>query len=190
MLRFSPLSRCGTSSVVRMVGISFKRYGIQYSTTDHVANFIQAWEKSAAGEWNLSGPVVTSKKAKRALRIYMQENPDFLKEIEDKIGEINLDAIAPEPLPEKACEFSINEDYDDSDVPLRAVAQQALGVTLSHTEPEESGSFCVLPTSVVEERAGGFLRGDGDEEDIWAYREDGSRWIDVLDDSAQDETEN
>jgi hypothetical protein len=49
---------------------------------------LEAWEKSAVGKYNLGSDCLTSKKSKAACREYLRNNPDFRKEIEDKIGDV------------------------------------------------------------------------------------------------------
>jgi len=77
----------------------------------------QAWRKWVIKEWNLSEEMITSRKAKAALRNYLSEHPEFRTEIENKIGDVNLEA---EPVHEGD---NMQMDYDDSDVPLQSVIQ-------------------------------------------------------------------
>ncbi|KAH9914425.1 uncharacterized protein B0H18DRAFT_1216055 [Fomitopsis serialis] len=97
----------------------------------------RAWEKCAVKEWNLSAECITSRRAKAAWREYLRKDETLRNEIEGKIGELG-DLIAEEP--DEEGETSTEEAYDDTDVSLRAVVQQALGVDVPEADQQASRS--------------------------------------------------
>jgi len=82
-------------------------------------------------EWNLSGDVLTSRKARSALHEYLKVNAMLRGEIENKIGTVPLLQVEQEPQP---MEDEHNDDVDDSSVPASAVIQQALGLVVANQE--------------------------------------------------------
>ncbi|KAK1226816.1 hypothetical protein PQX77_010198 [Marasmius sp. AFHP31] len=149
-----------------------------FQTTNGRSLALKAWENcKIQGGFDLSGACLTDRKSKAAYRSYLVQNPDFRKEIEDKIGPI------PEPEhdetetedDEETDELEIPPgDEDTSDVPLQHVIHDALGIR-SITLTERS-AFAVNPDQV--ETDGGVSRGAGDGlyEDIRLYRNEGGEW--------------
>ncbi|KAJ6563053.1 hypothetical protein DFH09DRAFT_1082545 [Mycena vulgaris] len=145
----------------------------------------QVWEKYTVSEYNLGMDCLTSKKTKAAYREYLRKNPDFRKEIEDKIGDVlGLDdetlATATEIEARNVAAMGDNDDVftgetDDTDVPLRRVVQDSLQLDIAPENLLRSDMFCVQSDTVV---AGdnGLLRGAGDTENIWAYNDNGVKW--------------
>ncbi|EPS95422.1 hypothetical protein FOMPIDRAFT_1132449 [Fomitopsis schrenkii] len=131
----------------------------------------RAWEKCAVKEWNLSAECITGRKAKAAWREYLRKDETLRKEIEGRVG--NLDALIAEDLDEENDEA--DEPYDDTDVPLRAVVQQALGVDLVEVDDHGRG-FCTPSSGITERAEDQGLQSGGDEENIWAYNDAGELW--------------
>jgi hypothetical protein len=129
---------------------------------------------------------LTSKKSKAAYREYLRNNPDFRKEIEDKISDVlGLDdealasaaAIEAQSVADMGDEDNVlNEEDDDTDVPLQCVVQDALQLNIAPADlPTTTGAFCVPSETVVSGENGG-LRGGGDIENIWVYNDNGVPW--------------
>jgi hypothetical protein len=81
----------------------------------------------------LGSDCLTSKKLKAACREYLRNNPDFRKEIEDKIGDVlELDeealqsaaAIEAQAVGMMDDDDVFTGDTDDTDVPLSCVIQE------------------------------------------------------------------
>ena len=103
--------------------------------------------------------MLTGRKAQIALREYLKNDTILREEIEAKTG---MEALpdAEEPVDELAG----YEQEDDSDSPSSAVIRDALGVDAPGADSVEDH----------------LQKEPNSEEDIWAYREDGSRWDDGL----------
>ncbi|KAJ6527216.1 hypothetical protein DFH09DRAFT_1094884 [Mycena vulgaris] len=142
----------------------------------------RAWEKCTVGEYNLGMECLTSKKNKAAYREYLRKNPDFRKEIEDKIGDVlglDNETLAAATEIEARNVAAMGEDDDlftgetnDTDVPLHRVVQDSLQLDITPANLPRSDLFCVQSDTVV---AGdnGLLKGGGDTENIWAYNDNG-----------------
>ena len=105
-------------------------------------------------EWNLSGDVLTSRKARSALHEYLKVNAMLRGEIENKIGTVPLLQVEQEPQP---MEDEHNDDVDDSSVPASAVIQQALGLVVTDQETDMAAQrYCMEKNTVHCERWGGF----------------------------------
>lgn len=70
--------------------------------------------------------------------------------------------------------------FDDSDVPLSSVIDDALQMAILDIE---NARFC--GNSLVTKAAGECLRGEGPNKDIWSYRDDGLPWL-ALEDGSND----
>ncbi|KAJ7201951.1 hypothetical protein C8J57DRAFT_1411159 [Mycena rebaudengoi] len=130
----------------------------------------RAWEKCTVGEYNFSAECLMSKKTKAAYREYLRNNPDFRKEIEDKIGNV-LELDSSEP----GNEDYENDETDDTDVPLHCVIQESLQLDITPSNLPSTNKFCVASDTVAEGEDG-FLSGGGDVENIWAYNDNGVPW--------------
>jgi hypothetical protein len=77
-------------------------------------------------QWNLTGEMLTSPKARAALRRYLQTDDVLRKEIEGKLGAgcLDLEDNADADIGEESEE----QDLDDTDVPLTVVIRDALGL--------------------------------------------------------------
>ena len=116
-----------------------------------------------AGEWDLSGDVLVSRKARSALHEYLKTDSILRDEIASKIGAqtfIELDEDA---------ELNPNEDHntDDTDVLSSAVIREALGLTASITDQSTDVQLYCVKNSDVTVSGQGFLQGGGPREDIW-----------------------
>jgi hypothetical protein len=147
-------------------------------------HFPQAWAKCEVGEYNLGSECLTSKKSKSAYREYLRNNPDFRKEIEDKIGDVlGLDdealesgaTIEAQAVATMDDDDVFTADADDTDVPLDRVIQESLQLTISQADLPSTNDFCVQSDAVVTGE-NGTLRGAGDIENIWAYNDNGVPW--------------
>ncbi|KAF7372434.1 DDE superfamily protein [Mycena venus] len=146
----------------------------------------RAWEKCIVGEFNLGAECLTSKKIKAAYRQYLLQNPDFRKEIEDKIGNVlglDDDMVAA-GVEIKAREvaamgtddvFTDEVNTDPTDIPLHSVVQAALQLEIPTTQLPAAGNFCVS-SDTVRADDNGILAGSGDIENIWAYNDNGCPW--------------
>lgn len=140
------------------------------------------------GEWNLSGDMLTSRKMKSDLLIYLEQNPSLYEEIKDKVGDVyGLDGeqegeVADEDAEDKD---GVGED-DHTEVPLRAVIQATLQLDIPSAD--DKNNYCVSYEEVVTEEDGD-LRGGGEAEDVWAYRDDGLSWADAMASAADQDLE-
>ncbi|KAH9927826.1 uncharacterized protein B0H18DRAFT_1159842 [Fomitopsis serialis] len=135
----------------------------------------RAWEKCTVKEWNLSAECITSRKAKAAWREYLRRDKTLRDEIEGKVGKLR-DLIAEEVDEEE--NVGAEEASDDTDVPLRAVVQQALGVDLVPEAGEGAAEkqFCTQVGIAEVRDEDQTLQSGGDEENIWAYNDAGELW--------------
>ncbi|KAJ6543652.1 hypothetical protein B0H10DRAFT_1940751 [Mycena sp. CBHHK59/15] len=143
------------------------------------------WEKCTVGEYNLGAKFLTSKKTKAAYCQYLQNNLDFCKEIEDKIGNaLQIDEevlqVTMQIEAEAVAAIDPKDDLlvgpaDDTDVPLQCIIKDSLGLDLPRAVLPRTETFCVLADAVVEGN-GGMLQGGGDAENIWAYSDNGTPW--------------
>ncbi|KAK6971316.1 hypothetical protein R3P38DRAFT_2813969 [Favolaschia claudopus] len=144
-----------------------------------------AWQKCEVGEFNLGEECLTSKKAKAAYRKYLGNNPDFRKEIEDKIGqvlEIDSELLQAADEIEAEAVASIDPEDDlldspdhDTAVPLQRVIKEAVALDIPPESLPGSDTFCVA-ADAVEEGSDGHLQGGGDAENVWAYNDNGVLW--------------
>ncbi|KAH9925966.1 uncharacterized protein B0H18DRAFT_954880 [Fomitopsis serialis] len=118
--------------------------------------------KCAVKEWNLSAECITSRRAKAAWREYLRKDETLRNEIEGKIGELG-DLIAEEP--DEEGETSTEEAYDDTDVSLRAVVQQALGVDVPEAD-QQGEPFCTGAFAAEVRAVDQTLQSSGDQEDV------------------------
>ena len=133
-----------------------------------VIQFLQAWERCTATEWNFLDDCLTSKKAHTALNEYLHGHANLREEIESQTGTVHgiEDVEAQTPSLEDSC--------DDTDVPSSLVVQDALGIEVPDNVFEQ---MCVRQARKDDEH-GGFVA-DGDEENIWAWN-NGEKWGDNL----------
>ncbi|KAK7043426.1 hypothetical protein R3P38DRAFT_3440427 [Favolaschia claudopus] len=149
----------------------------------------RAWEKCSVGEFNLGEECLKSRKTKAAYREYLLKNPDFRKEIEDKIGkvvDVDEEAVAAAAATEESevaampvgeDDVFTRDDTDSTEIPLRSVVQAALQVDIPPQQlpATDVGTFCVsLDTVCVD--GSGMLKASGEMENIWAYNDNGRPW--------------
>lgn len=121
------------------------------------------------------------KKTKAAYRNYYRSEVTFREEIEDEIGVVpGMAEIRLADAENSGSDIEKDEEndlFDDTDVPLSRFVNEAVGVDI--TGHSENTCFCITADSVVQED-NGMLRAGGLEENIWAYRGDGTSWSEVL----------
>jgi hypothetical protein len=108
----------------------------------------------------------------------LKKDPTLTNEIREQCGATHLDRLpldlpnGPEDtLPES--NLDKDDDHDDSDVPLITVVHDALGDGLS-------APSTTLPVSTAArdiEHQG--MSATNDEEDIWAFDDQGRKWADI-----------
>jgi hypothetical protein len=133
----------------------------------------QAWEKSTAKDWCLSETCLTGRKAQSALRDYLQQDSTLHEEIQVQCGKV--EGLDSDSVPAEAD----IEDYamDDSDIPLREVISDTVGLDLPpHIELNSNTAFLV--TSVIKDAEGGLVPG-ADDEDVWSYNDMGEKWAEM-----------
>jgi hypothetical protein len=125
------------------------------------------------GEWNLSGEVLTSRKAQSALHEYLKIDKTLREEIESKLGTLFESVLSQQPDPDLD-EIKHEIDIDDTSVPASAVIQQALGINISDADIDgitDVQQYCAKENSIRTDGTGR-LQGGGPSEDIWELTED------------------
>lgn len=118
----------------------------------------------------MGGNCLWSRKARAACREYIRKDEILRKEIEGKIGDLNgLEGYTEEI-------DQVDDNVDDSDIPLRSVIMQSLGPDID--ADGDGGAYCV-PFETVQV-VDGKLEVSSDEENIWAYTDEGDPWREVL----------
>lgn len=139
----------------------------------------QSWKLSVVpGEpqYNLAYDTLTSRGTRKSLRTYLKEDPILADEIKARLGSCDLEDL-PDDIP-AAGGVTENEepadDGDDTDVPLTAVIRAALGESLATPAPSH-----LEVDKVAEREDGGGLAAANEEDDVWAYNDQGQRWNEV-----------
>ena len=127
----------------------------------------RANELCKVGQWNLAGETLISPKARAALKQYLKTDSMLRKEIEGKLGEGCLDL--EDEVDAEVDEGTEDPEMDDTDVPLSAVIQDALGLEMqAHISAQR---FCVDKLNVAHQ-SNGNLHATGAQEDVWELTSD------------------
>ncbi|KAG0702671.1 hypothetical protein DFH29DRAFT_875052 [Suillus ampliporus] len=118
----------------------------------------QGWERCIAKEWNLSGDCLTSKQSRTALNTYLCTHDSLRNEIENRMGTVHNDS-------EESLGHVEEMQEDDSDVPLSAMINDALGISIDKAYNLNLGYV----VSEVKQAADQTLMAAGDAEDVWAW---------------------
>ncbi|KAG1802170.1 uncharacterized protein HD556DRAFT_1304341 [Suillus plorans] len=124
----------------------------------------KGWERCIAKEWNLSGDCLTSKQSCTALNTYLHTHDALRNEIENRMGTVHNDS-------EELLEHVEEMREDDSNVPLSAVINDALGISIDKAYNLNLGYV----VSEVKQAADQTLMAAGDAEDVWAWN-NGELW--------------
>ncbi|KAK1221287.1 hypothetical protein PQX77_015907 [Marasmius sp. AFHP31] len=125
-----------------------------------------AWKNSTAKNWNLSAECLTGKEAQTALKAYLKSDKDLFTEIENRCGLVRgMDVDSEIPAgPSAEADIDAGHIEDDTDVPLAEVISE---MWEPRDEAGESG---------YRHSEHGGLVADGEDEDVWAYNDNGSLW--------------
>ncbi len=108
-----------------------------------------------------------SRKTQANLNQYLSKDPELHQEIEKRLGKVQGLEI------NDSVETNLNADqYDDSDIPISAIVQDELGLTIS-TQADDNESMEKI------QKVNDELIANGLEEDIWAYDQVGNRWDEI-----------
>ena len=127
----------------------------------------RANELCKVGQWNLAGEMLISPKARAALKQYLQTDSVLRKEIEGKLGEGCLDL--EDEVDAEVDEETEDPGVDDTDVPLSAVIQDALGLEVQANISAQR--FCVDKLNVARQSTRN-LHATGAQEDVWELTSD------------------
>ncbi|KAJ7076689.1 hypothetical protein B0H15DRAFT_1004764 [Mycena belliarum] len=127
-------------------------------------------------EYNLAYDTLTSRATRKNLRTYLKEDPILANEIKARLGSCVLEEL-PGDIPETG-DIAEGEDVgddigDDTDVSLTDVIRVALGDGLA---PVARSEFDVDRAGESED---GGLSAANEEDDIWAYDDQGHMWNDL-----------
>ncbi|KAJ3514067.1 hypothetical protein NLJ89_g2589 [Agrocybe chaxingu] len=132
----------------------------------------KSWVKSVAKNWNLSEACLTSKEAQIALKEYLRKDSALHDEIASRMGAV-LGLDDGQPPREADMDHAAN---DDTDIPIQAVISDAVEspeVDAIPLDDTNQGSYLV---HCVKRTDDGLVAG-AEEEDVWAYGENGLKWV-------------
>jgi hypothetical protein len=121
----------------------------------------------------------------------LKDDPTLAEEIKARCGATHLDKLPldlPEGPADSVLESNLDDDdnQDDSDVPLGEIVRDALGAGL------DAPSTSLPVSAAAQDIEGTGMCATNDEEDIWAFDDQGRKWVDIgapADDDSEDGAE-